>query len=215
MKTLITTIKYFTLISVLILIFYAAPDIRAEETGLPKGTQITLQLNNALSTASNMEGDEFTATVVNPVHFGGRIVVSKGSIVAGSVSRILRRDRLNGKAVMDMMFQSIRIPGYKQADIAVTLIRIDQAENSAKQAPNRVMERERPTGNSGNSGKPKIGVRPQASSGNTIGIGVSGGIPSVFNSQGDDVIISRGSSIVITLDRPLTLVKETGKPARK
>ena len=188
----------------------AADAARAGEIRLPKGTQITLRLNDTLSTAANMEGDEFTATAANPVYLGNRIVIPKGSVVTGSVSRILRPDRLKGKAVLDLIFQSIRVSGYKPADIAATLIRIDPAESGGTSNAENFAEREKSTGGAAGSGNPKIGVRGQSPGGNKTGIGASGGLPSVFNSQGGDLKIPSGTSMDITLDRPLTLIESTG-----
>jgi len=162
-----------------------------------------------------MEGDEFTAVVANPVYLNNQVVIPRGSVVTGSVSRILRPDRLKGKAVLDLMFQSILVPGRKSADIAATLIRIDPAGSDGKQDGENFTEPEKPAGGPAKSGNPKIGVRPQFPGGKNAGIGASGGLPSVFSSQGDDLKIPRGASMEITLDRPLTLIEETGKPARK
>jgi len=215
MKNRIRTLNYLIIFSVLFQILGAAPCIRAEEVLLPKGTQISLQLNDTLSTASNMEGDEFSAVVLSPVSIGNQIVIPRGSVVTGSVSRILRPDRLKGKAVLDLMFQSIRVPGYKRADISATLTRVDPAGSAGKQNAENFAEREKPAGGAAKSGNSKIGVRTQPNSGKGSGISASGGLPSVFNSQGDDLSIPRGASIDITLDRPLPLIEETGKPMQK
>ena len=208
-------LRFFIIIPALFQILITAPDARAEDIRLPKGTQITLQLNDTLSTASNMEGDEFTAAAVNPVYLDDMIVIPKGSVVTGSVSRILRPDRLKGKAVLDLMFQSIRVPGYKPANIAATLMRIDPAGSGGTQGGENFTEREKPAGGAAASGNPKIGVRVQSQGGKNVGIGTSGGLPSVFNLQGGDLRIPRGASMDITLDRPLTLVEETGEPAQE
>jgi len=215
MKNLGRVVKNFIMFSVLFQIIGAAYNIRAEEIILPKGTQISLQLNDTLSTASNMEGDEFSAVVLSPVSVGNQIVISKGSVVTGSVSRILRPDRLKGKAVLDLMFQSILVPGYKKADISATLTRVDPVGSAGKQNAEKFAEREKPVGGAAKSGNSKIGVRAQPNNGKISGIGASGGLPSVFNSQGDDLSIPRGAAIDITLDRPLTLIEETGKPMQK
>ena len=204
-----------TAITALIQLIGGTPDVRAENVLLPRGTQITLQLNDALSTASNKEGDEFTATVLIPISIGNRIVIPKGIVVTGSVSRILHPDRLNGKAVLDLMFQSIRVPGYKRADISATLTRIDAAGSNGKQSAENFTDREKNVDGKVKPGNPKIGVRAQPNSEKNAGIGSSGGLPSVFNSQGNELSIPRGASMYITLDRPLTLIEETGKPLRK
>ena len=198
---------FFIMVFTLFQTFGATPDVHAEEINLSKGTQITIQLDDNLSATTNMEGDEFTATVISPVYSDDGIVIPKGSVVTGSVSRILRPDRLKGKAVLDLMFQSIQVPGHKQADIAATLVRLDAAGNNGTQIADNFVDREKSTGDTAKPVSPKIGVRVQPSGRKTTTIGASGGLPSVFNSQGGDLKIPRGSVMDITLDRPLILVK--------
>lgn len=215
MKKRVISRFFIIIVTILIQILGGTQDVRAEDVLLPKGTQITLQLNDTLSTASNMEGDEFTAAALTPVYIGNRIIIPTGSVVTGSVSRILRPDRLNGKAVLDLMFQYIRVPGYKTADISATLTRIDPTGNNGKQNAENFSEREKPKGGTAKSGNSKIGVRPQSNNAKGAGSSSPGGLPSLFNSQGDDLRIPRGASIDITLERPLTLSQETGKPMQK
>jgi len=207
-----TILRLFIIVPALIQILGAASHVRAEDIRLPKGTQITLQLNDTLSTAFNLEGDEFTAVVSNPVYLDDQVMIPKGSVVTGSVSRILRPDRLKGKAVLDLMLQSIRVPGYKTADIAATLVKIDPAGSGGTLAGDNFTERKKSAGGATKSGNsPQIGIRPQPSGGKNTGIGASGGLPSVFNSQGDDLTIPRGAYMDITLERPLTLAEDAEK----
>lgn len=200
-------ICFFIIVLALSKIPGAVPNARAGEIELPKGTKITLQLNDTLSTASNMEGDEFTATVETPVYIDDRVAIPKGSVVTGSVSRILHSDRLKGKAVLDLMFQSIRVAGSKPSDISATLLRIDIAGSGETPIAENFVEREKSTDGAAKPGSRKIGVRPQSPGGKNVGIGISGGLPSVFNSQGGDLRIPRGTSMEIMLDKPLTLTE--------
>ena len=78
---------------------------------LEEGTRIPLQLNDYLSTKLNSEGDIFTADVTRPIYQDGRLVIPKGSVVSGSITRIIRPGRFRGKAVMNLLFQSV---GYSQ-----------------------------------------------------------------------------------------------------
>ena len=209
-------LKFFILVNALIQIPGLTPGVRAEDILLPKGTQITLQLNDTLSTASNMEGDEFTAAVSTPVHHNDRIVIPQGSVVTGSVSRILRPDRLKGKAVLELIFQSIQVPGYKTADIAATLVQINSGGSGGTLVGDNFSERKKTSGDAVKPGSSQqIGVRPQPSGGKNNGIGASGGLPSVFNSQGGDLTIPRGVYMDITLDRQLTIAEDPGTPAGK
>ena len=100
-------------------------ELRAADTILPEGTRISLQLNDDLSTKSNSEGDAFTAIVMAPVNLGDKIVIPKGSVVNGSISRMIRPGRFKGKAGMYLLFQSISIPGRGQLPIFATATRIN------------------------------------------------------------------------------------------
>ena len=101
----------------------------AADITLPEGTIIELQLNDHLSTKTSSEGDSFTAVVMTPVFLSDMIVIPKGSSVAGSISRILRPGRFKGKAVMNLLFQSIAIPGHEAVPILATLVKVDSKGN--------------------------------------------------------------------------------------
>jgi hypothetical protein len=100
---------------------------KSSEVILPEGTRIALHLNDHLSTKQNSEGNDFTATVVNPVNLGDREVLPKGSIVTASVSRVVRPGRFRGKATMTVMFHSIRIPSKKELPLSASLVVIGMA----------------------------------------------------------------------------------------
>ena len=205
--------KYRVLFIVVLLFIGAVWPVRAADVRLPDGTQITLQLNDTLSTASNTEGDKFTAVVAMPVYFGDRIVIPKGSVVTGSVSRVLRPGRIKGKAILDLVFQTIQIPSRKEADIVATLIWIDlegvDGIHDTQIGENR-RDGEKTSGDSPRNSSallPKAGTRSLTVEGKNIGI-VSSSRPAVFNSQGEDFEIHRGATMDILLDHPLILTDE-------
>lgn len=188
-----------------LLVFLAAPPaIRAAgETVLPEGTLISLQLNDHLSTKGNNEGDAFTAVVIEPVTSGGRIVIPKGSSVNGSISRILRPGRFKGKAVMNLLFQSIQIPGHGQLPILATLVRVDPEGNAGVRYEGSVVGE--------TSGGKEVGsiVTPGvAGSGIGAGIGRPMGLATVFSTRGKDLQVRRGATMEISLDKPLTVPQE-------
>lgn len=161
----------------------------ATDAVLPRGTRITLQLNNTLGTRSSGEGDPFTAVVTTPVYHKGGIAVPKGSVVSGNVARVVRPGRLKGKAILDLQFRSISIPGRGEREIAAVLVRID-AEGSSETS----------------SGTGKAGAPPRrAAGGDAPMVGDRG---SVFSSQGRDLEIHRGSTLDILLERPLPIPAE-------
>jgi len=191
-----------------------------QEVTIPEGTRISLQLNDHLSTKLNNEGDTFTAKVIAPVYIGDRVAIAKGSVVTGSVSRIVRPGRFRGKAVMNLLFQSIRTPGGR-AEIPIpsaTLVRVD-AEGNAGVGPEGGVAGEGSTGRDagrvlapGATGA-GIGAVVGGGKGAAIGAGVgaAAGLITIFATRGKDLEMKRGTTMDISLDRPLVVLQESEK----
>lgn len=182
------------------------------ERTLAQGTHLTLQLNDYLSTKMNHEGDVFTASVIAPVTLGERVVVPKGSVVSGTVGRVLRPGRFRGKAVMTLVFESIRIPGTAEIPIVATLAEMHsdggaevksegslQGEGSAGQDTRRVAA---PAASGAGIGALAGGGRGAAVG---AGVGAIVGLATVFATRGKDLEIRRGATLDIVLEQPLTL----------
>jgi hypothetical protein len=178
------------------------------EVIIPEGTRIAMQVNDYLSTKQNDEGDEFTATVSEPVIVKERVVIPKGSIISGSISRLLRPGRFKGKAQMNLLFNSVRIQGSQEIPIVATLVKWgDQGAGveGSVAAPD-------------SKGKDVAKVAAPAATGAGIGAIVNGGkgaaigagigaVAGIFASRGADLEIKRGCSLEIVLNRPLTISK--------
>ncbi len=205
------------LLSGMLIIALLMPSVSpaANDAVLPEKTRITLQLNNKLSTRVNSEGDAFTAYVTAPVLLGDKLMIPKGSVVTGSVSRIIRPGRFKGKAVLNVLFQSIEIPGRGQLPIAASLARLDAEGNGGIRSEGTV-EGEGSEGNDlGRIVMPGIvgaGVGTLAGGGKGAaiggGIGAAIGLASVFATRGKEIEVPRGSSLDIVLDKPLTIPPE-------
>ena len=186
---------------------------------LAEGTRITLQLNDYLSTKVNNEGDAFTATVTSPVYLKDRILIPKGSIVSGTVSRILRPGRFKGKAVMNLLFSSVRLPGAAAPlPIVASLVGVDSEGNDGVKSEGTVK-------GEGSGGKDAAAVIVPTLSGAGIGaiagggkgaaigagVGAAVGLATVLAGRGKDLEIRRGSTMDIMLDRPLAVPVEITK----
>jgi hypothetical protein len=199
----------FPVLSMLLLYPHLCP---AQEFTLPQGTKITLQLDDHLSTRLNREGDAFTAKVISPVYVGDRQIIPKGSVVSGSISRILRPGRFRGKAVMNLLFKSIRIPGYPETPIVASLSSVDPDGNSGVRAEGSIE-------GEGSIGRDTGRVLAPAGTGAGIGgivgggkgaavgagIGAAVGLATIFATRGKDLEMRRGAKMEITLDRPLVI----------
>jgi hypothetical protein len=181
------------------------------ETTLPEKTLIQLELNDHLSSKLNHEGDSFTATVTVPLYISEHLAVPKGSLVTGNISRIIRPGRFKGKAVMNLVFQSIRLPGRGDVPILASLERIDLSKGGARVLSENGVEAD------GSAGRDVVRVATPSLAGAGIGalagggtgsaigagIGAAVGLGTVFTTRGKDLEILRGSGMEIRLDRPL------------
>jgi hypothetical protein len=194
---------------------YPASPQKPGEVTLPEGTRISLHLNDQLSTKLNSEGNPFTATLAAPVIQGDREILRKGTTVAASVSRVVRPGRFRGKAMMTVMFHSIRIPGRRELPLSASLVSIDtegkvsvKSEGSIEGDGSRGKDTAR-VAQSG-AGGAGIGALAGGGKGAAIGTGVGAviGIATIFATRGHDLEIRPGSILNIVLDRPLVVPLE-------
>ena len=186
------------------------PARAASDITIPEGTVIVLQLNNHLSTKTNSEGDSFTAVVMTPVFLDDRIAIPKGSTVTGSISRILRPGRFKGRAVLNLLFQSIDIHGHGRLPIVATLVNVDSEGNESVHSEGRIEDKSSRKGDTAKVIAPGV-----AGAGIGAGVGIAIGLASVFTSRGKDIELSKGSTLDISLDRPLTLSSKGESVANK
>lgn len=197
----------------LVLVLLMQPvSMAAPDTVLPETTRITLQLNNHLSTKVNSEGDSFTAYVTTPVSLGDKIVIPKGSVVTGSISRIIRPGRFKGKAIMNVLFQSIEIPGRGQLPLVASLAKMG-SEASGEIRTEGTVEGEGSEGSDiGKIVMPGLvgtGIGSLAGGGKGAaigaGIGAAFGLATIFAARGKEIEVPRGSALDIILVKPLTI----------
>ena len=195
---------------------FSMPEQAAGEVTLPEGTRISLQLNDHLSTKLSSEGDKFSANVIVPIYQGDHLVIPKGSTVSGSVSRVLRPGRIKGKAVMNLLFQSIRIPGRGDLPIVASLARVDPEGNAGVEGEGSVKGEGSTGGDVARVLKPGLagaGIGGLAGGGRGAaiggGVGAIVGLATVFSTRGKDLEMRRGSTMDISLDRALMISTDT------
>jgi hypothetical protein len=184
------------------------------EVILPEGTKISLQLNDCLSTKLNKEGETFTATVTAPIYLKERMVIPKQSIVSGSISRILRPGRFKGKAMMNLIFESIHLPGLAEIPIVASLVHIDPNSNGDVRGEGTITSEDTKGQDAAKVAVPTmagagIGAIVNGGKGAAIGAGVGAviGLASLTR-PGKDLEIKRGAAIEIILNRALPIPVE-------
>jgi hypothetical protein len=79
--------------------------------GIPAGTEVTVRLQSALSSADSRAGDSFQAVLVEPIVVAGKMVVPPGAAVTGSVVAGKTSGGLNAPGYLRVTLASIAMNG--------------------------------------------------------------------------------------------------------
>jgi len=82
---------------------------------IPAGTHITVRLGETLSSKSSQAGQEFSATVADPVTVGGRTVIRDGAAAHGTVVNAKGMGHFKGGALLEIRLDSVSIEGKDHA----------------------------------------------------------------------------------------------------
>ncbi len=139
------------------------------------------------------------------------MIIPKGSIVSGTISRIMRPGRFKGKAMMNLSFDSIRLPGAPDLPIVATLVSIDPEGNGGTGQEGTIV-------GEGTKVKDVARVATPTLAGAGIGGIVSGGQGAAIGAgigalvglatlarPGKDLEIRRGAGMNVVLDRQLSV----------
>ncbi len=100
------------------------------KTTVPDGTRLRVALIDGVSTSKSSPGDEFLASLVDPVVIDGRTVFEKGTKVRGRVTDVNESGRVKGRASIRLVLTSI---AWKGKDVAIsTRPFVAVAENTKK-----------------------------------------------------------------------------------
>ena len=186
----------------------AAPPAPVELT-IPAGTHILLSLTSSISTKNSKEGDRVYLQTAMPVAQDGRIVIPRGSYVQGTVTKTKPAGRLSSKGELYLLFDSLTLPNGVTRDFRARLTSADASKGKVDSSEGKI---------SGDSGKDphKVatgvglgsmgGVIVGSAAGHPVtGLGVGGaaGLAAVLLSKNQDVVLQRGTSVEMVLDRDL------------
>lgn len=78
---------------------------------LPAGTRFRVRLLQALDTRRNHAGDQFTASLDEPLVDGNQVVVPKGTTFTGHIVQAKPSGRFKGRAVMELTLDTFALNG--------------------------------------------------------------------------------------------------------
>ncbi len=180
------------------------------------GTRIPLTMLNSVSTKHAIEGDRVYLETLFPLMVNGKIVIPPGSSVAGTVTSLKRPGKIKGKGELYVRFDTLILPNGVTRDFKSRLGSIDGRDN---QGFDRDEGRIKGEGNKGGDAQTvgvgattgatvgAIGGAVGGSTGMGLGIGAVAGasaaLMGVLLTRGPDVVLAKGSTVEMLLDRPL------------
>lgn len=183
-----------------------------------EGTTIRVSLETTLSTKSARVGDRFSASVREPIYVNGKEAIPYGARVDGRVSEVQRPGRTHGVGKIDIAFESIQLPnGYNETIVASTagVETTDKSKAGKEGTISGPSSKKRDAGEVAAAGGAGAGIGAIAggAKGTAIGGGAGAliGLADTLRRRGKDLELPAGTTLVMRLDRPLSMQPPTGR----
>jgi type IV secretion system protein VirB10 len=186
------------------------------EYHIDKGSKVALLLINSLSTKHALEGDRVYLETAFPVVSGGRIVVPPGSWVAGTVTHVKRPGRVKGKGELFLRFDTLTLPNGVTRDFRSRIGTVDgQTRGDFDRTEGKISSESNKAGDAQTVGEAtaagaSVGVIAGGATGHygmgtMVGAaaGAAAGLMGVLLSRGPEVVLPKGSTLEMVLDRDL------------
>lgn len=188
---------------------------------IEQGTQIPLVLINSVSTKQSTEGDRVYLSTTFPVMANGRIVIPPGSYVAGTLTFVKRPGRVHGRGELYLRFDSLTLPNGVTRDFRSRLGaldgeangKLDRLEGNIQSDGTKGMDA-RTIGETASTGASVGAIAGSAAGRPGLGVGVgaaggaAAGLMAVLLTRGPDLVLARGSSLEMVLDRKLVFAED-------
>jgi hypothetical protein len=194
-----------------------APPAAGPQFTVVQGTKVPLSMINSVSTKNAAAGDRVYLETVFPILANGKIVIPPGSYVAGTITDLKRPGRVKGRGEMYVRFDSLTLPNGVTRDFRARVGALDgRASENLDKAEGKIKSEGNKSGDIRTIGETAgagagIGGLAGVSSGHTgmgAGIGAAAGaaagLAAVLFTRGPDAILSRGTTLEMVLDRPLS-----------
>lgn len=93
----------------------------AKTKRIPAGTKLKLELIDPITTNGGQEGDYFSATLLEDQKSQANVILPAGSIIRGSINKIVPTKRLSRGAVLYIDFDHIVTPTGRQLPLAMSV----------------------------------------------------------------------------------------------
>lgn len=192
---------------------HVEPPAAAPDFVVKAGTRIPLSLVNSLSTKHTEAGDRVYLETAFPVVQDGRIIIPKGSYVTGTVTEVKRAGRVKGRAELFLRFDTMTLPNGVTRDFRSRLDSagandVDRGEGKIRGDSNKAGDA-KTVGEATGAGASVGAIAGSVAGHGAMGVGIgaaagaAAGLAAVLLSRGPDVVLPRGTTVEMVLDRDL------------
>lgn len=118
-------LKFLTVILSIVMFAGAALagpfNANAKTKRIPAGTKLSLELLTPVTTVSGRSGGQFSAMILNDQTVGSDVILPAGSMVRGSISKILPSKRMSKGATLYMDFDHVVTPNGRQLPLTLSI----------------------------------------------------------------------------------------------
>ena len=164
---------------------------------LPEGTEVSVRLEQPLSSRTARLEDRFDATVARPVYLDGRIVIPDGSRVQGTVTEVQRAQRPARGGRLNLAFDRLLLDDGSTVDLTARVVQVHEDIGSGDTVKQGAIG----AAIGGILGKVIGGTK-----GAIVGV-LLGGAGGAIASNGDDVELPAGTVFTLQLDRAVNVTR--------
>ena len=193
------------------------PPTEAGVYRIETGTRVLLNMINSVSTKQAQVGDRIYLETAFPIMSQGKIVIPQGSWVTGTITEVKRPGRVKGRGELQVRFDSLTLANGTSRNFKSDLGALDaRNQETLKREQSKVggagdKKTDAETIEHTTLGGAAAGSAIGAATGNWgrgagigLGAGAAAGIAAVLLTRGPDAMLTKGSTVEMVLDRPLT-----------
>ena len=197
---------------------YYNPDngyyLRGHVISIPKGTLMTVQTNQPISSLGTRMGDKIEATLESDVFVNDVVAIPAGAQLTGQVANVVPATHLGKHGTIDVRFDSIKLSDGRTMPIRAHIV--TQDESGILKGDSYLTDIAKGVGIAGvGTG---VGTLMGTAAGSLLGsvgtgalfglgIGALGGMGYAVARKGKEVILPAGSRMSLMVDMPVTMTR--------